>query len=116
MPIITQADVLAKIILHRERGVYKAAVPSTEILAYKYRASLPSPTDTFSSIIDELQEETRNFFPSKHQTPFNHLPPIHLVIVMGDGLNTFLQPRHGIRWLRLISPINKRRQILPTYL
>ncbi len=73
MPVITQADVLAKIIPRRERGVYKAAVPSTEILAYKYCASLPLPTDTFNSIIDGLQAETRGLFSLK--VPNTPQPP-----------------------------------------
>lgn len=73
MPMTTQADVLAKIIPRRDNGVYKAAVPSTEILAYKYCASLPLPTDTFNSIVANLQSETRILFALK--TPNTPQPP-----------------------------------------
>lgn len=73
MPVTTRADVLAKIIPHRESGVYKASVPSTEILAYKYSTSLPLPTDSFSSIIEGLQAETRSLFALK--VPNTPLPP-----------------------------------------
>lgn len=73
MPTITQNEVLAKIIPRREGGVYKASVPSTEILAYKYCAALPLPTDTFSGIIEGLQTETRTLFASK--SPNTPKPP-----------------------------------------
>lgn len=73
MPITTQADVLAKIIPYRDNGVYKAHVPSTEILAYKYCASLPVSTDTFGGIIEDLQAETRTFFALK--VPNTPQPP-----------------------------------------
>ena len=73
MPIITQADVLSKIIPKREDGTYKAAVPSIEILAYKYSTSIPLPTDRFAKIIEELQKETKDLFALKR--PNTPKPP-----------------------------------------
>lgn len=73
MPTITQNDVLEKIMPYREGGVYKARVPSTEILAYKYCAALPLQTDTISGIIEGLQAETRTLFARKR--PNTPRPP-----------------------------------------
>lgn len=73
MPAITEANVLDAIKPHRENGQYKASVPSTEILAYKYSDSLPSSNDVIGHIVDNLQSETRRLFSLK--TPNTPLPP-----------------------------------------
>lgn len=70
----TQADVLNKIVPQKDksRGVYTASVPSQEILSYVYNTTLPSGTETFENLIDNLQTETRSLFSlKKPHTPKN---------------------------------------------